>query len=47
VSPLTAFDLIAEKTIPFAVIGLVDLTVVTTVALYGARFRSAEASCSC
>ena len=34
VSPLTAFDLIAGKTIPFAVIGLVDLTIVTAVALY-------------
>ena len=34
VSPLTAGDLIAGKTIPFAVIGLVDLTLVTTVALY-------------
>ena len=34
VSPLTAGDLIAGKTIPFAVIGLVDLIIVTTVALY-------------
>jgi ABC-2 type transport system permease protein len=34
VSPLTAFDLIAGKTIPFALIGLVDVTIVTTVALY-------------
>ena len=34
VSPLTAGDLIAGKTIPFAVIGLVDLAIVTTIALY-------------
>jgi ABC-2 type transport system permease protein len=34
VSPLTAGDLIAGKTIPFALIGLVDLTLVTAVALY-------------
>ncbi len=34
VSPLTAGDLIAGKTIPFALIGLVDLTIVTAVALY-------------
>ena len=34
VSPLTAGDLIAGKTIPFAVIGLIDLAIVTTVALY-------------
>ncbi len=34
VSPLTAGDLIAGKTIPFAIIGLVDLTIVTGVALY-------------
>ncbi len=34
VSPLTAGELIAGKTIPFAIIGLVDLTVVTAVALY-------------
>ncbi len=34
VSPLTAVDLIAGKTIPFAVIGLVDLAIVTAVALY-------------
>ncbi len=34
VSPLTAGDLIAGKTIPFAVVGLVDLAIVTTVALY-------------
>jgi ABC-2 type transport system permease protein len=34
VSPLTAGDLIAGKTIPFAVIGLVDLAIVTAVALY-------------
>ena len=34
VSPLTAVDLIAGKTIPFAIIGLVDLVIVTAVALY-------------
>jgi ABC-2 type transport system permease protein len=34
VSPLTAPDLIAGKTIPFAVIGLLDLSIVTAVALY-------------
>jgi ABC-2 type transport system permease protein len=34
VSPLTAADLIAGKTIPFAVIGLLDLSIVTAVALY-------------
>lgn len=34
VSPLTAGDLIAGKTIPFAMIGLFDLTIVTAVALY-------------
>jgi len=33
VSPLTAGELIAGKTIPFALIGLVDLAIVTTVAL--------------
>ena len=33
VSPLTRGELIAGKTIPFAIIGLVDLAVVTTVAL--------------
>ena len=33
VSPLTPGELIAGKTIPFAIIGLVDLAVVTTVAL--------------
>lgn len=33
VSPLTPGELIAGKTIPFALIGLVDLAVVTTVAL--------------
>jgi ABC-2 type transport system permease protein len=33
VSPLTRSELIAGKTIPFAMIGLVDLAVVTTVAL--------------
>jgi len=33
VTPLTAFELIAGKTIPFALIGLVDLGVVTAVAL--------------
>jgi ABC-2 type transport system permease protein len=41
VSPLTSLELIAGKTIPFAVIGLVDLAVVTTVALlwFGVPFR--------
>jgi ABC-2 type transport system permease protein len=34
VSPLTAVDLIAGKTIPFAVIGLIDVNIVTAVALY-------------
>lgn len=34
VTPLTAFELIAGKTIPFALIGLVDLLVVTAVALF-------------
>jgi ABC-2 type transport system permease protein len=34
VSPLTAGELIAGKTIPFALIGLVDLSIVITVALY-------------
>jgi ABC-2 type transport system permease protein len=34
VSPLTRGELIAGKTIPFAMIGLVDLAVVTTVALF-------------
>jgi ABC-2 type transport system permease protein len=34
VSPLTAGELIAGKTIPFALIGLVDLAIVTAVALY-------------
>jgi ABC-2 type transport system permease protein len=45
VTPLTAGDLIAGKTIPFAVIGLVDLTLVTTVALYwfGVPFRGSFA----
>ncbi|MGH9334024.1 MAG: ABC transporter permease, partial [Vicinamibacteria bacterium] len=33
VSPLTAGELIAGKTIPFALIGLVDLTIVTSFAL--------------
>ncbi|MDP1901029.1 MAG: ABC transporter permease [Rubrivivax sp.] len=33
VTPLSAFELIAGKTIPFALIGLVDLLVVTAVAL--------------
>jgi ABC-2 type transport system permease protein len=32
VSPLTAGELIAGKTIPFAIVGLVDLTLVTAVA---------------
>jgi len=41
VSPLTAGELIAGKTIPFALIGLVDLAIVTTVALtwFGIPFR--------
>ncbi len=34
VSPLTAGELIAGKTIPFALIGLVDLAIVTAVALW-------------
>lgn len=34
VTPLTPGELIAGKTIPFAVIGLVDLTVVTLIALF-------------
>jgi len=34
VSPLTRGELIAGKTIPFAIIGLVDLVVVTSVALF-------------
>jgi len=34
VSPLTAGELIAGKTIPFAVIALIDLAIVTAVALY-------------
>jgi ABC-2 type transport system permease protein len=41
VSPLTAGELIAGKTIPFALIGLVDIAIVTTVALawFGIPFR--------
>jgi ABC-2 type transport system permease protein len=41
VSPLTPGELIAGKTLPFAVIGLLDLTLVTTVALvwFGVPFR--------
>lgn len=41
VSPLTPFELVAGKTIPFGIIGLVDLAVVTTVALlwFGVPFR--------
>ncbi len=41
VSPLTPGELIAGKTVPFAVIGLLDLTLVTTVALawFGVPFR--------
>ncbi|NIR45332.1 MAG: ABC transporter permease [Gemmatimonadetes bacterium] len=41
VSPLASVELIAGKTIPFAVIGLVDLALVTTVALiwFGVPFR--------
>jgi len=43
VSPMTALDLIAGKTAPFAVIGVVDLTVVTTVAIlwFDVPFRGA------
>lgn len=33
VSPLTPWELIAGKTIPFGLIGLLDLTIITTVAL--------------
>lgn len=41
VSPLSAAELIAGKTIPFGLIGLVDLAVVTTVAMlwFGIPFR--------
>ena len=41
VSPLTSVELIAGKTIPFALIGLVDLTVVTIVAIawFGVPFQ--------
>jgi ABC-2 type transport system permease protein len=41
VSPLTAGELILGKTIPFAVIGLIDLTVVTSIAVwwFGVPFR--------
>lgn len=41
VSPLTPAELIAGKTIPFAIIGLVDLTVITAVALlwFGVPFE--------
>ncbi len=41
VSPLTPGELIVGKTVPFAIIGLVDLTVVTTVAWlwFGVPFR--------
>lgn len=43
VSPLTAGELIAGKTIPFAIIGLVDLVVVVTIALlwFEVPFRGA------
>jgi ABC-2 type transport system permease protein len=34
VSPLTAVELIAGKTIPFALIGLIDVLIVTTAALF-------------
>lgn len=37
VSPLTAGELIAGKTLPFAIIGLVDLVLVTSVALFWFR----------
>ena len=41
VSPLRPLELIAGKTIPFAIVGLVDMVVVTTVALlwFGVPFR--------
>ncbi len=41
VSPLTSGELIAGKTLPFALVGLADLTLVTTVALFwfGVPFR--------
>ena len=41
VSPLRPAELIAGKTIPFAIVGLVDMVVVTTVALiwFGVPFR--------
>jgi ABC-2 type transport system permease protein len=41
VSPLTPMELILGKTIPFALIGLVDLAVITAVALlwFGIPFR--------
>jgi ABC-2 type transport system permease protein len=41
VSPLTPGELIAGKTIPFAIIGLVDLTIVTIVAIvwFGVPFQ--------
>lgn len=34
VSPITSIELIIGKTIPFAIVGLLDLTMVTTVALF-------------
>ena len=41
VSPLTAREMIAGKTIPFALIGMLDMLVITTVALlwFGVPFR--------
>ncbi|MFO7588996.1 MAG: ABC transporter permease [Gemmatimonadota bacterium] len=41
VSPLESWELIVGKTLPFAVVGLVDLTIVTTAALlwFGVPFR--------
>jgi ABC-2 type transport system permease protein len=41
VSPLTPGELIAGKTVPFAIIGLLDMAVVTTVAIvwFGVPFR--------
>ena len=41
VSPLTSAELMAGKTIPFAVIGLIDLAIVFTISLFwfGVPFR--------
>jgi len=45
VSPLSPVELIIGKSVPFAIIGLVDLTVVTTIALlwFGIPFRGSFA----